>query len=66
MYEKFEKLLEERGLTAYKVAMDTGVATATLTEWKKGTYKPKVDKLMVIAKYFDVPLEYFLDEGENK
>lgn len=63
MYERFERLLEERGLTAYKVAMDTGIATATLTEWKKGTYKPKVDKLMALAKYFNVPLEYFL---ENK
>lgn len=61
MYEYFERLLEERGLTAYKVAMDTGIATATLTEWKKGTYKPKVDKLLILAKYFDVPLENFLE-----
>ena len=64
MYERFEQLLEERNLTAYKVAMDTGIATATLTEWKKGTYKPKVDKLLVLAKYFGVPLEYFLEPVE--
>ena len=61
MYERFAKLLEERNLTAYKVSNDTGIATATLTEWKNGTYKPKVDKLMVLAKYFGVPLEYFLE-----
>lgn len=65
MYYVFEKLLEERGVTAYQVAKATGIATATLTEWKKGTYRPKVDKLMLIAKYFDVPLEMFL-EGVNK
>lgn len=64
MYERFERLLEERSLTAYRVAMDTGIASATLTEWKKGTYKPKVDKLLVLAKYFDVPLEYFLEPVE--
>lgn len=61
MYRKFEQLLKERNVTAYQVAQATGVATATLTEWKKGTYKPKVDKLMLIAKYFDVPIEYFLE-----
>ena len=60
MYEKFERLLEERGVTAYKVSKETGVATATLTEWKNGTYTPKVDKLMLIAKFFDVPIDYFL------
>ncbi len=62
MYEKFERLLDERQLTAYKVSQDTGIATATFTEWKKGTYKPKVDKLLILANYFDVPIEYFLEE----
>ena len=61
MYEKFEKLLNERNITAYQVSKETGIATATLTEWKKGTYKPKVEKLALIAKYFDVPIEYFLE-----
>lgn len=62
MYERFAKLLEERNLTAYRVSKDTGIATATLTEWKNGTYSPKVDKLMLLADYFEVPLEYFLKE----
>lgn len=64
MYEKFAKLLDDRNLTAYRVSKDTGIATSTLTEWKNGTYTPKVEKLMVLANYFDVPIEYFLkDEG---
>lgn len=60
MYQKFQKLLDERGITAYRVANDTGISTATLSEWKKGTYKPKVDKLMILANYFGVPIEYFI------
>lgn len=60
MYNKFEQLLTERGVTAYKVAKDTGVATATLSSWKNGGYVPKVDKLQILADYFGVPLEYFL------
>ena len=61
MYEKFAELLEKNNVTAYQVAKATGVATATLTEWKKGTYTPKVDKLKKIADYFGVSIEYFLD-----
>lgn len=60
MYEIFEKLLEEHRKTAYQVSKDTGIATATLTEWKKGTYTPKIDKLKVIADYFDVPVTIFI------
>ena len=59
MYEVFEKLLAERGVTAYQVAQATGIETATLTHWKQGLYKPKIDKIMKIADYFGVPLETF-------
>lgn len=62
MYSKLEKLLEERGLTAYRVAKDTGIPTATLSNWKAGLYTPKADKLLKLANYFGVPLEYFLKE----
>ena len=62
MYEKFKRLLDERGVTAYQVAKETGISTATLTQWKQGLYTPKVDKIMMIADYFGVPLEYFVRE----
>lgn len=62
MYTKFEKLLQKNGLTAYKVAADTGISTATLSNWKKGRYTPKVDKLQILADYFGVSLEYFLKD----
>lgn len=60
MYNKFKQLLDERGVTAYQVAKETGISTATLTQWKQGLYTPKVDKIMKIADYFGVPLEYFV------
>ena len=44
MYEIFEKLLKERGITAYRVSKETGVTTATLTSWKQGKYTPKTEK----------------------
>lgn len=60
MYEIFQKLLDKHGITAYKVAKDTGITTATLTNWKKGRYVPKQDKLQKIADYFGVTVEYLM------
>lgn len=62
MYEKYEKLVSKHGLTTYKVCKDTGIERSTISRWKNGAYTPKVDKLLILAKYFDVPLEYFLEE----
>ena len=61
MYEKFAKLLDETNKTAYQVSKDTGVSTATLSSWKKGEYTPKLDKLKILADYFGVSIEYFLE-----
>lgn len=59
MYSKFLKLLEERHVTAYKVGKDTGIASATLSDWKNGKSTPKKEKMQKIADYFNVPLSYF-------
>ena len=64
MYETFKRLLEERNLTSYQVSKDVGISQATLSDWKLGKSKPKVDKLIKIARYFGVPLEEFI-EKEN-
>ncbi|OBZ08898.1 transcriptional regulator [Bacillus sp. FJAT-27264] len=65
MYEKFLVLLKKSGKTPYQVAKDTGVSTATLTNWKQGNYKPKTDKLKIIADYFGVTVDFFLQVDET-
>lgn len=66
MYEIFQKLLSEKGVSAYRVAQETGVSTATLTSWKKGVYTPKPEKLQKLADYFGVQLEYLTGASEYK
>ena len=68
MYEKFAALLQQRDVTAYRVSKDTGIPANTFTDWKNGRSKPKFDKLLILAKYFGVPVEYFADEepGEEE
>ncbi|MEK5181385.1 helix-turn-helix transcriptional regulator [Paenibacillus odorifer] len=65
MYKKFLELLKESGKTPYQVAKDTGVSTATLTNWKQGNYKPKTDKLKILADYFGVTVDFFLQVDET-
>lgn len=60
MYEKYAELLEKTGKTTYQVSKDTGISENIFTYWKQGRSKPKVDKLLILAEYFDVPVETFL------
>lgn len=66
MYEIFEKLLEKYGVTPYKVSKATGIATATLSDWKNGKSTPKLDKMQKIADYFGVSLDYLLGNEEKE
>ena len=62
VYEKLQILLDKTDKTAYQVSKETGVSTATLSNWKNGNYVPKADKLKKIADYFDVTVDYFLEK----
>lgn len=62
MYKKFEALLIERNITSYRVSKDTGISQATLSDWRRGRSKPKVEKLQILANYFGVSLDYFLND----
>ncbi|MCI5996139.1 MAG: helix-turn-helix domain-containing protein [Blautia sp.] len=65
MYDKFEKLLKRNGVTPYRVHKETGISTATLSDWKNGKSQPKKDKIEKICEYFNVPLSYFYGEEET-
>lgn len=59
MYRKYVELRDSKGLTDYKVALDTGITKSTFTDWKTGRSKPKLEKLAKIAEYFGVTVDYF-------
>ena len=65
MYEIFAKLLEERGVTAYKVSKATGIAGSTFSNWKSGRSTPKQDKLQKIADYFGVSVDFLITGKEE-
>lgn len=65
MYKKYVELRDKKGVTDYKVAVATGITKSTFTDWKNGRSKPKFDKLLILAKYFGVPVEYFAEEDKE-
>jgi len=65
MYEIFEQLLQRRGITAYKVAKDTGLTQTLLSNWKNGKSIPNTQNLKKIADYFGVTVDYLMT-GEDK
>lgn len=62
IYQRYEALAESHGLSNYRVSKETGVSQETLSSWKKGKYTPKMDKIEVLASFFDVDPEFFYDE----
>lgn len=64
VYEKFEQLLIEHSKKASDVSIATRIPASTFTDWKKGKSCPKTDKLLKIADYFGVSIEFFLERSD--
>ena len=64
MYEIYCKLRDEKGVKDADVAKATGITKSTFSDWKNGRSKPKDEKLLKIAEYFEVTLDY-LRTGEE-
>lgn len=66
MYEIFSKLLQEYGVTTYKVSKATRIPQSTLSDWKRGISSPKYDKLQKLADFFAVSTDYLLGKTEDE
>ena len=61
MYEKYVELRDSRGVSDYRVSEDTGITKSTFSDWKNGRSSPKIEKLKILADYFGVDINYFLE-----
>ena len=65
MYEIFAKLLQEKGLKAADVTRATGIKSPVFSEWKKGKSRPNTEKLIKIADFLGVSVEYLITGKEK-
>ena len=67
IYDRIEYLLNKHGISSYKLAKETGISTGLISQWKKRTQNPSQAKLLIIANYFGVSLDYLTgNEGTEK
>lgn len=66
MYEIFMQLCQKHGETPNAIGRKLGIASSTLTDWKKGRSAPKIDKMLAIADYFGVSVEYLMTGKETE
>lgn len=62
MYNKYVELRDSKGLTDYKVSLDTGITKSTFTDWKNGRSEPKLEKIVKLAEYFGVTVDFFVKD----
>ena len=61
-YIKYAEIRDQHGYTDARVAEETEIAPATLSQWKTGKSKPKADKLLKIADLLGVSVEILIRE----
>ena len=54
MYENYAKIRDSRGLRDSDVSRGTGISSSVFSDWKKGRYDLKYDKLQKIAEFLGV------------
>ncbi len=59
--KKLKELRIEKGLSQRKLGEIFGVCNQTISFWEIGSREPDLDTLIVIAKYFDVTVDYLLE-----
>ncbi len=64
MYSKYVELRDKKGVNDSTVSRTLGIPQSTFTDWKSGKSSPKLQKLLKIAKYFEVSLEELIGEED--
>ena len=65
IYEKIFARLNELHMSQTELSKRTGIATSTISDWRKKQINPQADKLSVICKALDMSLADLLCDKEN-
>jgi transcriptional regulator with XRE-family HTH domain len=71
--QRIFELLEQKGMTQKEFSEKTGIATTTISDWRKKNTNPGSDKVLSICAALEVTPEYLLsgvsedsDRGRSK
>ena len=66
MWEVFEQLLQEKGLTAYQVCKDLNISQGTIYNWRTRNNLISSELAVKIANYLNVSIDYLMTGDKNK
>lgn len=56
--ERLKELRIERGLGQVELSKALGVSKGIVSMWENGLREPKMSNLILLATYFNVPIDY--------
>ena len=61
--KKLKELRLEKNLSQRKLGEIFNVCNQTISFWETGSREPDLDSLLNIARFFNVPVDYLLEEN---
>lgn len=65
-HEKLKKCIKEKNIKQIELARLTNITPSSISDWLKGKYIPKHDKVVILAKHLDVNPNWLLGIEEEK
>lgn len=67
IYEKIFSRLEELHMSQIELSRRTGIATSTISDWRKKKINPQADKLVLVCKALNMSLvDLLYDEQDHE
>ena len=61
---RFKKCLKEKNIKQAELARSTKITPSSISDWSKGKYTPKRDKLQIIADYLSINPAWLMGESD--
>lgn len=59
------KLMQDNGISAHKLEVESAIAISSIQAWKSGKARPSLDAVTKIAEYFNVSVDYLVGKTDN-
>lgn len=60
--QNIQRLMDQKGIDRNKLCEDLGLKYATVSSWLEATKYPRMDKIDMLAEYFEVPRVYLTEQ----
>ena len=64
-YTILDKEMKLRNLSNYQLSKETGISDSLIGYWRNGKRKPTLDNLILLAKHFNVTIDYLVFGSQN-